>query len=227
MSQNSNKDQINELGASEGVFTTAQAERLGIPRYALSYAVKARNLEKVAHGAYRLVSSIDDGLDGVRAAYKLTDPSKFAHERIGGTFDGIAVSDNTAAYMLGIGNYHADPYSIITPARFNSRRKDVTFRTATIAPHEVAWLEGIPVTRPERTIADLYSDGDDVSLVAQAFVDAVRKYGATKFDIRNLQNTIGIEAIDELCIAAGMNGASARLEYLDDEGHVAILKGTL
>lgn len=225
MSQNSNKDQIVELGASEGVFTAAQAERLGIPRYALSYAVKAHNLEKVAHGAYRLVSSIDDGLDGVRAAYKLTDPSKFTHERIGGAFDGIVVSGKTAAYMLGIGNYHADPYSIITSVRFNSRRKNVMFRTAAITPREVVWLEGVPVTRPERTIADLYSGGDDVSLVAQAFVDAVRKYGATQFDIRNLQKMIGIEAIGELCTAAGITGTSARLEYLDDEGHVAILKG--
>ena len=227
MNQKSNKDQITELGASEGVFTTAQAERLGIPRYALSYAVKAHNLEKVAHGAYRLSSSIDDGLDGVRAAYKLTNPSKFTHERIGDAYDGIAVSNNTAAYMLGIGNYHADPYSITTPTRFNSRRKDVAFRTAAIAPSEVIWLEGIPVTRPERTIADLHSGGDDVSLVAQTFVDAVRKYGANQFDIRILQKIIGIEAIGELCIAAGITGTSARLKYLDNEGHVAILKGVL
>lgn len=45
---------IDELSASEGVFTTAQAQRLGISRNALSHACKVGRLERVAHGAYRL-----------------------------------------------------------------------------------------------------------------------------------------------------------------------------
>lgn len=45
---------IDELSASEGVFTTAQAQRLGISRNALSHAYKVGRLERVAHGAYRL-----------------------------------------------------------------------------------------------------------------------------------------------------------------------------
>ena len=44
---------IDELSASEGVFTTAQAQRLGISRNALSHACKVGRLERVAHGAYR------------------------------------------------------------------------------------------------------------------------------------------------------------------------------
>ena len=41
---------IDELSASEGVFTTAQAQRLGISRTALSHACKGGRLERVAHG---------------------------------------------------------------------------------------------------------------------------------------------------------------------------------
>ena len=39
---------IDELSASEGVFTTAQAQRLGISRNAPSHACKVGRLERVA-----------------------------------------------------------------------------------------------------------------------------------------------------------------------------------
>lgn len=225
MTYSNNMAQIDELGASEGVFTTAQAARLGIPRYALSYAAKAKKIENLTHGVYRLSSSMDDGLDSLRAAYKLSDPAKFTHERMSGPFDGVAVSGNTAAYMLGIGDFYAEPYSITTPKRFNSRRKDVIFKTAYVAADEVVWLEGIPVTRPEKTIADLLAANFDVSLVADAFADAIRKYGSTQFDIRILKGLIGANSLEGLCMVNGIDGTSARLQHLDSLGHVAIVEG--
>ena len=42
---------MNELSASEGVFTTAQAMRLGIPRNVLAKARQAGKLVRIAHGA--------------------------------------------------------------------------------------------------------------------------------------------------------------------------------
>ena len=57
---------IDELSASEGVFTTAQAQRLGISRNALSHACKVGRLERVAHGAYRLSGAPSSETDACR-----------------------------------------------------------------------------------------------------------------------------------------------------------------
>ena len=82
MKMRSNRAGIEDLAISEGgVFTTAQAARLGIPRDALSYAARSGRIERVAQGAYRLASVADDGLDELRAIWKLTAPPAFSHER--------------------------------------------------------------------------------------------------------------------------------------------------
>ncbi|MEF2654869.1 MAG: type IV toxin-antitoxin system AbiEi family antitoxin domain-containing protein [Eggerthellaceae bacterium] len=48
---------MNELSASEGVFTAAQAKRLGVTDNALSKAVSSGRAERVLHGAYRLAGA--------------------------------------------------------------------------------------------------------------------------------------------------------------------------
>ena len=63
---------IDEFSASEGVFTTAQAQRLGISRNALSHACKVGRLERVAHGAYRLSGAPSSETDELAAIWKLT-----------------------------------------------------------------------------------------------------------------------------------------------------------
>ena len=88
---------LNELSASEGVFTTAQAARLGITRNALSQAVTSGRAERIAHGAYRLAGSQGDFTDELAAVWKLTNPAAFTHERIEvGAWDGIAIGGSTA-----------------------------------------------------------------------------------------------------------------------------------
>lgn len=44
-----------------------------------------------------------------------------------------------------------------------------------MAPDDVAWVSGLPVTRAERTLADLSLDDEDPSLVEDALADAVRR----------------------------------------------------
>lgn len=218
-----NKRAIEELGAFEGVFTAAQAQRLGIPRYALSYAVKAGTIERIGHGAYRLAATMDDGLDGIRAAYKLTSPSSFSHERMAVTFDGVAVSGPTAAHVLGIGDFHPEPFQVTVPKRFNTRRHDVRYVVSTLAEDDVVWKEGVAVTRPERTVADLLASKEDASLVAGALVDAIRRYGSTSLDMRELERLVGCGTVDALLSAAGVAGDGMRLVNLDDRGHVALI----
>lgn len=223
-----NKDNISaiaELAASEdGVFTAAQARRFGIPRYALAHAADVGKIERLAHGAYRLTSSLDDGLDDLRAAYKLTAPEKWSHERML-SFDGFAIAGATAAYLLGIGDFHPDPYEIAAPRRFNSRMGNVRFPIERLSKGDVAWRSGVPVTRVEATLAALEKGDEEDSLVAEAFVDAVRKYGGTEMDVRLLRERLGENRYTDLLRAAGIAPfGSLELIETDAAGHVALIE---
>ena len=63
---------MNELSASESLFTSGQAARLGIAAKALSQAVASGRAERIAHGAYRLAGTPATELDRVAAIWKLT-----------------------------------------------------------------------------------------------------------------------------------------------------------
>lgn len=95
MNYKNNIAAIDELSASEGVFTTAQALRLGITRNALAHACKVSRLERVAHGAYRLAGAPSSSTDELAAIWKLTSPSAFSWERQA-EWDGVAVGGATA-----------------------------------------------------------------------------------------------------------------------------------
>lgn len=176
MSKTNHTAALNELSASEGVFTTAQAARLGIPRNALSQAVASGRAERIVHGAYRLSGTMGNLTDELAAIWKLTDPSAFTCERLSSkTTDGIAIGGTTAACLLGIGNFYLSPYRIYSPKRINSRIESASFAKRAIDPRDVTIVEGLPVTRPERTLVDLCLDFEDPSLIEDAFRDAMAK----------------------------------------------------
>jgi len=179
---------IARLAESEGVFTTAQARRLGIPRDALHDAVESGRVERVCRGAYRLVGSGSSETD------------ELPH---GGT---------TAAAMLDIGDFYLSPYRVYAPRRINSRNPVVRFGVRDIARADVTFEHGIPIIRPERTIPDLVTDGEDPSTVA----DAVR--GDSGFDFGRLRGLLcdryGVEkagrVYDGLLADAGLVGGEGR-----------------
>lgn len=164
---------IAQLSESEGIFTTAQAERTGIPRDALHDAVKAGRLERIMRGAYRMVGAGSTYVDELVAVWKLTNPAKFAYERMKtSTWDGVVVGGSTAASLLEVGDFHLCTYRLYSPKRFNSRNRAVNFGRRNVSRSQVAFVKGIPVTRPERTIFDLMLDNEDFSLVGNALHDA-------------------------------------------------------
>ena len=57
------------------MFTSAQADAFGVPRYALSYAAKASRIESPFQGAYRIAASPDDGYAELAALWMLTKPT--------------------------------------------------------------------------------------------------------------------------------------------------------
>lgn len=164
---------MNELSASEGVFTAAQAERLGITNNALSKAMSSRRAERIVHGAYRLAGTQSLPSDELAAIWKLTNPSKLTSERAY-EWDGVVIGGSSACALLDIGDFHLSPYRIYAPKRINSRNRSARFGVRDISREDVIWLHGMPVTRKERTIVDLLIDQEDASLAIAAFNDAAR-----------------------------------------------------
>lgn len=176
---------IADLSESEGVFTTAQAERMGVTRDALHDAVESGRLERIMRGAYRLVGSGFSYADELAAIWKLTAPSSFTHERIRfSAWDGIVVGGQTAASLLGIGDFHLSPYRLYTPKRFNSRNRLARFGRRAVSREDVVFQQGVLVTKMERTVYDLVLDDEDMSLVADALRDAL--HANHGFDLKRL-----------------------------------------
>jgi len=129
----------------------------------------------VCRGAYRLVGSGSSETDELAAVWKLTAPARFTHERTRTSdWDGIVVGGTTAAAMLDIGDFYLSPYRVYAPRRINSRNpvREVRREGHRACPTSHSSM-ATPVTRPERTISDLVTDGEDPSTVSDALRDAV------------------------------------------------------
>ena len=165
---------IDSLSASEGVFTTAQAARLGISRSALAKACTAGKLVRLAHGAYRSAAVTSSPVDEIAAAWKLTAPEKMLHERMAySAWDGIVVGGTTAASLIGIGDFYLTPICMYVPKRLRTRNPDVHFSVRRVSREDVDYEYGFAVTKLERTIVDLVLDDEELSLVRDAYDDAL------------------------------------------------------
>ena len=146
---------------------------MGIPRDAPHGAAEAGRVVGIAHGAYRLVASGSEQTDELVAAWKLTAPDRFTHERLQAeAWDGVAVGGATAASLLGIEDFYLSPYRIYAPRRINSRNKAVSFAVRRVARDEVSFASSFPMATPERTVFDLVADDEDPSLVGDALRSA-------------------------------------------------------
>jgi hypothetical protein len=69
------------------------------------------------------------------------------------------VSHRSAAMLLQLGDLVVRDMEFTTPRRRTSRDHLVRLRVSTLAPYEVTWAEGLPVTTALRTLTDLLADG--------------------------------------------------------------------
>lgn len=168
--------ELASLSAEEGVFTTAQAVRFGVPRDVLARACATGKVERVARGAYRAAQVASSYLDEITAAWKLTAPAKLTWERMArASWDGVAVGGTTASSLNGIGDFYLTPIRMYAAKRFNTRNPDVSAAVRCIGREDVDFEHGFAVTKMERTIVDLVLDNEELSLVADAFDDAIDK----------------------------------------------------
>jgi len=162
---------LNDLTASQwGMVTAAQAVARGVTRMNLSRLTKDGQLERLGHGVYRDAGTPTDRFSGVKAAWLSVEPTLTADQRLRAAADAV-VSGATASFVLGLGDIVPEPYEFTVPARRQTQRNELVFHIGQLASESITIRDGLPVTTPEQTIADLVERRADRSLVAGVLAD--------------------------------------------------------
>lgn len=199
-----------------GMLTAAQASADGIARSTLARREKTGTLERMRPGVYRLPGTPADRLEDIRAAWLASDPTIVARERLAS--QDVVVGGAAAAWGHGLGDLYPAPYLLYTAKRRQTGQDDVRYSRRHLPSSDVMILDGLPVTTPERTIADLLDEGD-LSLVADALRDAER--ADNDLDVptlishldthaRRLGHASGAELYAELRTRAGVDAERLR-----------------
>jgi len=153
-----------------GLVTTAQAEAAGIPRMTLSRLAASGVLGRVAQGVYRLAGAPELEHEAIYAAWLALSPIESAPA---GEIPAVVAAGETAATLLGIGDFYPEGATFIVPTRRSTRLDGIRLRTRALSLTEVTFAESVPTLTVERTIADLVETWTDRSLVADTIADAV------------------------------------------------------
>ncbi len=195
----------------DGLVTTRQAVRVGVPRLSLARLAESNDLERLTHGVYRVRGADEDEYIDLRAAWLAADPGRTAAERAADLDHPIVVSHRSAAAVHGIGNLYADRHEMTAPVRKQSRRGDVVVHRADVPRSDIAVARGMLVTTIERTLADLAGAEPQVGDVADALADAYRR------------GAVDLEALAPMLDAAARrHGSRDGAELLE---HMLELKG--
>lgn len=166
-----------ELASSQwGMFTTAQAASEGVSRVQLGRMSSDGRIEPMARGTYRFASAGDTEYAELKAAWLSLLPSKTAYDRLRARPRDCVAAGRTAAVLLGDTELHPEPYCFATSRGRRTTRADVRLLPWPAEERDVAVIDGVPTTSPERTVADLVRLKEDPSLVAN-FVEGMASRG--------------------------------------------------
>ncbi|GMR02566.1 MAG: type IV toxin-antitoxin system AbiEi family antitoxin domain-containing protein [Acidimicrobiia bacterium] len=172
-------DRLYDLAEPQaGYFTTAQARAVGVSKQELYYMRGRGDLRNVAHGIQRIVRFPATKHEDIMVACLWAGPRAVA-------------SHATAMVVYGIGETMPAVIHVTVPHRFRGKRSGVLVHQISLDSDEVTRRDGIPVTSPLRTIADVatsnpagavagLSDALDRGIVHTADLqDAAERYPAT------------------------------------------------
>lgn len=176
MRKSDNIRELEYLASSQwGMFTSAQARLLGVRGTQVSRMADTGAVEAMRRGVYRYTVGEETSHSYMKAAWLAAYPTPTAAERLRSRPLDAVVAARTAAALHGIGDLHEDPYTFIVRVRRQTSVADLEFHTWPLEVRDVTFVEGLPVTTMERTIADLVRDRQDPDHVRQAVEDAFAK----------------------------------------------------
>jgi len=148
--------------AQAGYFTARQAHEVGYSRERLSDLTRRDQFIRVQRGIYRLSHFPASRFEDLFIAHLRTGPNS-------------VISHDSALAVYDLSDVLPSETHVIM-SRTGSRRRDgLRLHTNKIDIDEVTRREGLPVTTPSRTIADVIANGLDRDLVRQAVEEALRK----------------------------------------------------
>ncbi|MFZ1383253.1 MAG: type IV toxin-antitoxin system AbiEi family antitoxin domain-containing protein [Scrofimicrobium sp.] len=189
-----------------GLLTTAQAQSEGISRLQLARLADAGVLDRVDQGIYAMPSNVDEQTN-LRAAWLALDPKTMAEDRLGNPIASGVVSHTSAASLHKLGDLLDDIPEITVASRRQSRR-GTRLHHLPLTDDEVTLSQGLPVTTPARTAADLLRDGQDPSHVADIIGEIMQRDLASRKSMA--------AALDPLASRFRQPDGSSLLEYLLD-----------
>jgi predicted transcriptional regulator of viral defense system len=148
--------------AQAGYFTARQAHEVGYSRERLSDLSARDQFTRVQQGIYRLPHFPASRFEDLFVAHLRTGPNS-------------VISHDSALAVYDLSDALPSEIHVIMPRTGSRRRDGLRLHTNKIDVEEVTRREGLPITTPSRTIADVIANGLDRELVRQAMEDALRK----------------------------------------------------
>jgi hypothetical protein len=168
--------EIADLAAGQwGLFTTAQARRVGLSAQQVARLAESGAAERLQHGVYRISGVPTSPVDDLRAAWLALQPTQTADERLRQPQTLEVVSHRSAAAVHRLGDVDADLLEFTTPTRKQSRRADVRFHRGELGLRDWTLIDGLPVTIPLVTIRDLAAAHLDSGHLAGVLRDALTR----------------------------------------------------
>ncbi|MFI6997259.1 type IV toxin-antitoxin system AbiEi family antitoxin domain-containing protein [Nocardia sp. NPDC050175] len=157
-----------------GLLTTGQAAASGVNPMQLKRYADRGLLIRLRHGVYRLSGTPESPVEALRAEWLALEPKRSAADRLGDTVPVGVVSHRSAAVLQDLGDLDADVHTFTVPRRRNSSRSpELAFRVGTLERADWHRVQGLPVTRPLRTVVDLAATHTDGGHLATVVRDAI------------------------------------------------------
>jgi very-short-patch-repair endonuclease len=148
--------------AQHGVFSRAQVLECGLTDQVISWRLRTRAWERVHPGVYRLCGAPRTWRQAVLAAVLAAGPR-------------AAASHRTAGRLLSLEGVRTSAVEVVTPLSTRPRLRGARLhRSRTLAASDVVCVDGIPQTKPARTLFDLASKLGPLDLEI-ALDDALRR----------------------------------------------------
>ncbi len=174
-------------GRTLGVFTTAEAESVGVTRNGIRSRTLAGEVARVHRGVYRFVAAADGPMQRLLATIRAAG-------------DGAAAAHLTAAAVWTLGDLEVrEPFHLLTRERRNRQIEGaVLHRSSVLSRLDVTTRGLIPVTTPWRTTIDTCGMLDPES-AEDLVIEALRRGMATGRQLRDvvarLRNATGTAVV--------------------------------
>lgn len=165
-----------------GLFSSAQAKEINILCSEIARLAKKSSIERIRRGIYAFDDSGGDPNIDIKAAWMSLYPKQTASERLSNPHYDAIIVGRTAAALHKIGDFYSSPFSFAVKKRRQTRQDDIICHVWEIDPSDIVIVDSLPVTSPERTIADLIRLNEDPSLIGNALNDAIKLENRFDYD---------------------------------------------